>query len=45
MWHPLAMAFNQINRSMGKGDLYPFVMPAPVREKLTFVHRVVGGAT
>ncbi|GAA2516111.1 putative zinc-binding metallopeptidase [Rarobacter incanus] len=41
-WHPLALAFNQINRSMGKADLYPFVIPAPVRKKMTFVHEVIG---
>ncbi|BDZ42315.1 hypothetical protein GCM10025865_16140 [Paraoerskovia sediminicola] len=40
-WHPLARAFNQINRSMGKADLYPFVIAVPVREKLAFVHEVV----
>ncbi|WP_265521606.1 zinc-binding metallopeptidase family protein [Oerskovia flava] len=41
VWHPLAIAFNQINRSMGKDDLYPFVITKPVREKLSFVHDVV----
>ena len=43
-WHPLAIAFNQVNRSMGKTDLYPFTITTPVREKLAFVHEVVGGA-
>ncbi|WP_460811800.1 zinc-binding metallopeptidase family protein [Nocardioides salsibiostraticola] len=37
IWIPLSTALNQINRSMGKDDLYPFVIPAPVLEKLEFV--------
>lgn len=43
LWNPLALAFNQVNRSMGKVDLYPFTITTPVREKLAFVHEVVGG--
>jgi hypothetical protein len=37
IWIPLSVALNMINRSMGQDDLYPFVIPAPVREKLEFV--------
>jgi len=37
VWVPLAVAFNMVNRSMGKDDLYPFVIPPPVLEKLAFV--------
>ncbi|HEY2302682.1 MAG TPA: putative zinc-binding metallopeptidase [Acidimicrobiales bacterium] len=37
-WLPLTYALNAVNRSMGKDDLYPFVLPAPVIEKLAFVH-------
>jgi hypothetical protein len=37
VWIPLSVALNQINRSMGKGALYPFVIPPPVLEKLEFV--------
>lgn len=43
LWHPIAMTFNQVNRSMGKTDLYPFTITTTVREKLAFVHEVVGG--
>ena len=32
---------NQINRSMGHPDLYPFVLPAKVLEKIKFVHNLV----
>ena len=28
MWLPLSWALNMVNRSMGKDDLYPFVLPA-----------------
>lgn len=44
-WHPLAMSLNQINRSMGKSDLYPFVLPVPVRRKLAFVHDLIGASS
>lgn len=40
-WKVLSGVFNRINQSMGKGDLYPFTIPAPVVRKLAFVHRVV----
>jgi hypothetical protein len=36
-WLPLTYALNAINRSMGRSDLYPFVISEPVRRKLTFV--------
>jgi hypothetical protein len=38
-WLPLTYALNAINRSMGKDDLYPFVLSPKVIEKLGFVHR------
>lgn len=40
-WYWLQTFFNRINRSMGKGDLYPFVLNETVSRKLSFVHRVV----
>jgi hypothetical protein len=40
LWLPLTFAVNSINRSMGQPDLYPFVIPPPVIEKLRFVHQV-----
>jgi hypothetical protein len=36
-WLPLTKGLNQINRSMGKADLYPFVLAQPVVAKLAFV--------
>lgn len=37
VWMPLSTALNLVNRSMGAADLYPFVLPAPVLDKLDFV--------
>ena len=41
-WLPLSLALNQLNRSMGADDLYPFVLPAPVVDKLALVHDLAG---
>ncbi|MEI9900853.1 MAG: putative zinc-binding peptidase [Hyphomicrobium sp.] len=40
-WVPLTLALNDINRSMGHDDFYPFVIPELAVTKLAFVHRVV----
>jgi hypothetical protein len=40
-WLPLTYALNSLNRSMGHEDVYPFVLAAPVVEKLDLVHRIV----
>ena len=40
-WLPLTAALNSMNRSMGLGDLYPFILSAPVVEKLSFIHDLV----
>lgn len=39
-WVPLTCALNSINRGMGLSDLYPFVIPPAVVEKLRFIHQV-----
>ena len=36
-WLPLAVALNMMSRSIGADDLYPFVLPPPVLDKLEFV--------
>lgn len=41
MWLPLAWSLNMVNRAMGKPDLYPFVLPVAVLEKMRFIHTVV----
>jgi hypothetical protein len=43
-WLPLTYALNQVNRSMGRGDLYPFTLAPNVIEKLSFVHEQVRSA-
>lgn len=40
-WIRMTVAFNEINRSMGLSDLYPFALTPPVKEKLKFVHDLV----
>jgi len=40
-WIPLTLAMNNLNRSMGHADFYPFVIPAPAMAKLAFVHRII----
>jgi hypothetical protein len=37
-WTGLSIAVNEINRSMGLPDLYPFVLAPAVVVKLTFIH-------
>ncbi|WOF23322.1 putative zinc-binding metallopeptidase [Microbacterium betulae] len=37
VWMPLSLGLNLISRSLGDDDLYPFVIPAPVLDKLDFV--------
>ncbi len=44
-WVPLTLALNEINRSMGHNDFYPFVIPEVAETKLGFVHRVIREAT
>ncbi len=38
LWLPLTSALNSINRCMGRPDLYPFIIPPPVIQKLAFIH-------
>jgi hypothetical protein len=45
MWLPLAWALNMVNRSMGKEDLYPFVLPAAVLDKMRFIHTIIDEIT
>jgi hypothetical protein len=40
-WLPLAWALNMVNRSMGRDDLDPFVLPTVVLEKMRFIHTVI----
>lgn len=40
-WVPLSLAMNNISRSLGHHDFYPFVISAGARAKLALVHRLV----
>jgi len=40
-WLPLTYALNAVNRSMGKKDVYPFVLSPTVLDKLRLVHALV----
>jgi hypothetical protein len=40
-WLPLSYALNAVNRSIGKDDLYPFVLTPEVMAKLDAVHAAV----
>jgi hypothetical protein len=43
-WFPLTYIHNNLNRSMGLGDGYPFVLSTPAIAKLRFVHDTIVGA-
>ena len=38
-----AFALNSLNRSMGLGDLYPFIITPAIIDKLAFIHHLVHG--
>jgi hypothetical protein len=40
-WTPVSYTMNELNRSMGLGDAYPFDLPGAVRGKLHFVHMAI----
>lgn len=44
VWIPLTIALNAMNRSMGLGDLYPFVLSPAVVRKLSYIHDLVHAA-
>jgi hypothetical protein len=41
-WVRLAAVMNEMSRSMGQPDFYPFVLSAPVVAKLHFIHCLIG---
>jgi hypothetical protein len=43
-WSELAVALNELNRSLGLEDAYPFVLTAEVYERLEFIRRRVARA-
>ena len=43
-WLRMTVLLNELARSMGQPDFYPFVMSAPVVAKLQFIQMVVADA-
>jgi hypothetical protein len=37
-WMQLVLVLNALNRSIGNGDAYPFVVSTAVQKKLQFIH-------
>lgn len=44
-WLPLTLALNEVNRSMGADDLYPFALAPGVVAKLAHVHSIVAASS
>ena len=44
-WQAVTVALNDLNRSMGQKDAYPFVPTPAVHDKLEFVHGLIQGAS
>jgi len=44
-WVPLGVCLNQLNRSMGMRDAYPFAITDRIADKLAFVHDLCRAAT
>lgn len=40
-WFPLTYLLNNLNRSLGLPDPYPFLLATPAIDKLRFVHRLI----
>ena len=45
VWLPVSTALNSLNKTMGKDELYPFILSAEVIEKLVFTHALIAEAT
>src|SRR5262249_52631115 len=43
-WIEIVTVLNEVARSMGEPDFYPFVMSKPVVAKLHFIHMVIADA-
>ena len=44
-WFAVTYVLNNLNRSLGQQDAYPFVLSDPAIDKLRFVHRVIDDHT
>lgn len=41
-WLQLTQVMNQLARALGERDLYPFIVAEPAKQKLAFVHELIG---
>lgn len=41
LWLPISVSLNMLNRSLGQGDAYPFVLSTNIIKKLSTVHAIV----
>lgn len=41
LWRDLSVTLNELNRSVGRGDAYPFVINSQVADKLAFVEQIM----
>jgi len=41
VWRPLSVTLNELNRSLGLGDAYPFVVTGVVQQKLAYVDATI----
>ena len=44
LWLATTIRLNELGRSMGTGDLYPFVLSDRVIGKMEFIHDVISGS-
>ena len=42
-WQDLTIKLNEMNRSMGRNDLYPFVICEPVIQKFEYIDELISG--
>jgi hypothetical protein len=42
-WLPFVFAMNSVSRTMGQGDLYPFILAPAVVQKLDFMDKLIHG--
>jgi hypothetical protein len=40
-WGAITYVLNNLNRGLGNGDAYPFVLSTPSIQKLRFVHETI----
>lgn len=42
LWRGLSVTLNELTRSVGRGDAYPFLLNSEVEKKLVFVDEIIG---